>query len=297
MTEEQITEEFFFTFDKEAHNALWRDKPFASDPMYYKTTYVTPRALITMIKHGIRGGRQEIIGYLLGKPKGHEFFISDAVPTSVLGTETRVGATDEANLEYIALHEGLQRVGRSDFATGWYHSHPSYGCWLSGIDVRQQQICQKMAVFAALVVDPIQTAQNGKVFLGAFRTYPENYSPSTKNMDNSMIPIDKLKDFGNNANLYYQMNLKYFLTEADRRVLKDIISLSWGESLMDSPLISNAHFLSCQIKDQATVRLNHVLNGQANKADIESLSNLLHNINQDREAGISIQRMKKNIFG
>ena len=116
-------------------------------------------------------------------------------------------------------------------------------------------------------------------------------------MDNSMIPIDKLKDFGNNANLYYQMGLKYFLTKADRRVLRDIISLSWGEALMDSPLISNSYFISCKVKDQATVRLKNVADGNANAADVESLRILLHEINQDRKAGIIIQKMKKHVFG
>ncbi len=23
---------------------------------------------------------------------------------------------------------------------GWYHSHPGFGCWLSGVDVNTQQV-------------------------------------------------------------------------------------------------------------------------------------------------------------
>ncbi|KEH17813.1 JAB1/Mov34/MPN/PAD-1 ubiquitin protease [Medicago truncatula] len=26
-------------------------------------------------------------------------------------------------------------AGRLENVVGWYHSHPGYGCWLSGIDV------------------------------------------------------------------------------------------------------------------------------------------------------------------
>ncbi len=32
----------------------------------------------------------------------------------------------------------LQLVNRPENAVGWYHSHPGYGCWLSGIDVSTQ---------------------------------------------------------------------------------------------------------------------------------------------------------------
>ena len=36
---------------------------------------------------------------------------------------------------------------------GWYHSHPGYGCWLSGIDVSTQMLNQKyQEPFVAVVV-------------------------------------------------------------------------------------------------------------------------------------------------
>lgn len=36
---------------------------------------------------------------------------------------------------------------------GWYHSHPGYGCWLSGIDVTTQSTNQKFQdPFVAVVV-------------------------------------------------------------------------------------------------------------------------------------------------
>lgn len=61
---------------------------------------------------------------------------------------------------------------------GWYHSHPGYGCWLSGIDVATQMTQQQYQdPFLAIVVDPHQTAAAGKVEIGAFRTYPEVLVP------------------------------------------------------------------------------------------------------------------------
>ena len=37
---------------------------------------------------------------------------------------------------------------------GWYHSHPGYGCWLSGIDVNTQMTNQQYQdPFVAVVVN------------------------------------------------------------------------------------------------------------------------------------------------
>ena len=31
--------------------------------------------------------------------------------------------------------EMLKQTGRPEMVVGWYHSHPGFGCWLSGVDV------------------------------------------------------------------------------------------------------------------------------------------------------------------
>ncbi len=68
----------------------------------------------------------------------------------------------------------MQGAGRLENMVGWYHSHPGYGCWLSGIDVSTQSIQQQYQdPFLAIVVDPHRTIAAGKVEIGAFRTYPE----------------------------------------------------------------------------------------------------------------------------
>lgn len=36
----------------------------------------------------------------------------------------------------------IGQVGRKENVVGWYHSHPGYGCWLSGIDVSTQMTNQ-----------------------------------------------------------------------------------------------------------------------------------------------------------
>jgi len=52
---------------------------------------------------------------------------------------------------------------------GWYHSHPGFGCWLSGVDVNTQQSFEALHNRAvAVVIDPIQSVK-GKVVIDAFR--------------------------------------------------------------------------------------------------------------------------------
>ena len=52
-----------------------------------------------------------------------------------------------------AYTETCEAVGRLEKVIGWYHSHPGYGCWLSGIDVNTQALNQQFQEpFVAIVV-------------------------------------------------------------------------------------------------------------------------------------------------
>lgn len=83
------------------------------------------------------------------------------------------------------------QVGRQENVIGWYHSHPGYGCWLSGIDVSTQMLNQNyQEPFVAIVIDPIRTISSGKVNIGAFRTYPK-VSFQYFEMQNSRLESEK----------------------------------------------------------------------------------------------------------
>lgn len=47
----------------------------------------------------------------------------------------------------------LQKVHRLENVVGWYHSHPGYGCWLSGIDCSTQMLNQQFQASAVLCMD------------------------------------------------------------------------------------------------------------------------------------------------
>lgn len=54
----------------------------------------------------------------------------------------------------------LKQTGRPEMVVGWYHSHPGFGCWLSGVDINTQQSFEALSTRAvAVVVDPIQSVK------------------------------------------------------------------------------------------------------------------------------------------
>lgn len=72
---------------------------------------------------------------------------------SLQGSETRVNPGAEANAYMVTYQEASAKVSRREPIVGWYHSHPGYGCWLSGIDVETQKLYQQhQDPFVAIVV-------------------------------------------------------------------------------------------------------------------------------------------------
>ena len=98
------------------------------------------------------------MGLMLGKIDKDCIIIQSSWALPVEGTETRVNAHSQA-YEYMSKYmDDIKAVERLEPVVGWYHSHPGYGCWLSGIDVTTQRLHQQYEdPFVAIVVDPIRT--------------------------------------------------------------------------------------------------------------------------------------------
>ena len=127
-------------------------------PAYYKKVKISAVALLKMVMHAVSGGKLEIMGVMQGKIIGDNFLVMDAFGLPVTGTETRVNPGAEANAFMVNHLELSQKVGRLENICGWYHSHPGYGCWLSGIDVTTQKLQQKHSEpYLAIVIDPNKT--------------------------------------------------------------------------------------------------------------------------------------------
>uniref|UniRef100_A0A8D2H799 COP9 signalosome complex subunit 5 n=1 Tax=Urocitellus parryii TaxID=9999 RepID=A0A8D2H799_UROPR len=146
---------------------------------------------------------------------------------------------------------GNLEVGRLENAIGWYHSHPGYGCWLSGIDVSTQMLNQQFQEpFVAVVIDPTRTISAGKVNLGAFRTYPKGYKPPDEGpSEYQTIPLNKIEDFGVHCKQYYALEVSYFKSSLDRKLLELLWNKYWVNTLSSSSLLTNADYTTGQVFD------------------------------------------------
>ncbi|KAK7463427.1 COP9 signalosome catalytic subunit rri1 [Stygiomarasmius scandens] len=240
-----------YKFDADANRQIQRDAPWEKDPHYFKSCKISAVALIKMVMHARSGVPYEIMGMMQGKVVGTSLVILDSFALPVQGTETRVNAGAEATEYMVSFYQGSQDAGRPENLIGWYHSHPGYGCWLSGIDVSTQLNNQKhQDPFVAVVVDPNRTMTAGKVDIGAFRTFPENYTPpNAAASEYQSIPLSKIEDFGVHANQYYQLEVQIFKSSLETQLLDLLWNKYWVNTLSQSPLISNRAYAASQLAD------------------------------------------------
>ncbi|OCH93914.1 Mov34-domain-containing protein [Obba rivulosa] len=248
---EVAPEDEIFRFDPEENKKLLREAPWAKDPHYFKVCKISAVALIKMVIHARSGVPHEIMGMMQGKVVGNALVVVDSFALPVQGTETRVNAANEANEYMVQYIEGSNRIGRLEHAVGWYHSHPGYGCWLSGIDVNTQMTNQKFQdPFVAVVIDPNRTISAGKVDIGAFRTYPEGYTPpDAVASEYQSIPLNKIEDFGVHANQYYPLEVQVFHSRMDHELLGMLWNKYWVGTVSGSALISNRAYAAAQLAD------------------------------------------------
>ena len=86
---------------------------------------------------------------------------------------------------------------------------------------------------------------SGKGEIGAFRTYPENYSPPGEaSVEDQVIPLEKIEDFGVHYKRYYSLEISYFKTTLDNEIIQVLWNKYWVSTLSQSPLITNKKYFS-----------------------------------------------------
>ncbi|KAK4123561.1 Mov34-domain-containing protein [Parathielavia appendiculata] len=234
------------------------------DPTYFKTVRISPIALVKMVMHARSGCPLEVMGIMQGYVDGTALVVTDAFRLPVEGTETRVNAQSEAD-EYLVEYLSLCREeSRQENVIGWYHSHPGYGCWLSGIDVATQQLQQLQGPMVAVVIDPDRTVSANKVDIGAFRTYPDNYTPpshpastpsstagptTTLTSTSTSVPLTKADDYGAHASKYYPLEVEHYRSTLDGKLLELLWNKYWVQTLAQNPLLTNREYASSRMCD------------------------------------------------
>lgn len=254
-----------FEYDEKEYKTLDRDKPWKKDAKFFTEVKLSALALIKISTHAKRGGELEVMGLLQGKvTKDGKFIVVDAFPLPVEGTETRVSAQSEANEYMIEYNDCAKRNGREEHVVGWYHSHPGYGCWLSGIDVDTQSQNQMFTdPYLAIVVDPVRSQASGRVEIGAFRTYPEGYAETNSRGGKRIgggggsgvgdfVPSAKIEDYGVHKDKYYELPISIFKSTLDGQILKRLWDEYWASSFTSMPLSKSSgakKFVDASVKD------------------------------------------------
>jgi COP9 signalosome complex subunit 5 len=237
----------------------------------------------------------------------------------VEGTETRVNAQSEAN-EYLVEYLDLSRAqGRQENVVGWYHSHPGYGCWLSGIDVDTEAMQQQYQdPFLAVVVDPDRTINAGKVEIGAFRTYPPTYRPEGSHGGGQVtsdgfqaVPLAKAAEFGAHSSRYYSLEISHFKSTLDAHLLELLWHKYWVQTLSQNTLLANRDFGNKQMLDlgskikEATMAITRssragqgMMGGSGRGADkaVEKLAKDANLIATKEKSGLIATQIKAKVF-
>lgn len=256
-----------YAYDADEYQQLLREAPWRKDPHYFQRVRISAVALLKMVLHTRMGGGLEVMGLMQGKvcARTRTMYVMDAFALPVEGTETRVNAQNEA-YEYMVDYVEMSRsVDRPENAIGWYHSHPGYGCWLSGIDVQTQRTNQQQDPFVAVVIDPNRTMTAGHVDIGAFRTYPEGYKKDKDAQPRTSVPTVKSEDFGAHVDEYYPLTVDYFKSSLDTRLFETLWHKYWTHALAHSPT-QLQHAIAERAEADLVAKLRQVATTQSSAA-------------------------------
>jgi len=309
---ESIDGDALYDYDNATYQRFLASKPWTKDVNHFKKVKISAIALLKMVMHARSGGFLEVMGLMMGKVEGDTMIVMDSFALPVEGTETRVNAQTEGYeymVEYLSL---IREVGRQENALGWYHSHPGYGCWLSGIDVSTQMLNQQFQEpWLAIVIDPVRTISSGKVELGAFRTYPEGYkADNDAPSEYQSIPISKIEDFGVHCKQYYPLEVTYFKSTLDSQMLDLLWNKYWVNTLSSNPLLTNRDYTAGQISDlaekleQAETQLSHsgrmggffMPEKKKEDSQISKITKDSSKVAMEQVTGVMTQVMKDNLF-
>jgi 26S proteasome regulatory subunit N11 len=120
---------------------------------------------------------------------------------------------------------------------GWYHSHPGFGCWLSGVDINTQQSFEALNARAvSVVIDPVQSVK-GKVVIDAFRlinpqTLMLGQEPrqTTSNVGHLHKASIQALIHGLNRH-YYSLGISYRKNALEEQMLLNLNKKAWGAGL------------------------------------------------------------------
>ncbi|XP_074580751.1 26S proteasome non-ATPase regulatory subunit 14 homolog [Curcuma longa] len=193
-----------------------------------------------MLKHARAGVPMEVMGLMLGEfVDEYTVRVVDVFAMPQSGTGVSVEAIDP--VFQTKMLDMLKQTGRHEMVVGWYHSHPGFGCWLSGVDIETQRSFEALNARAiAVVVDPIQSVK-GKVVIDAFRLIDPTLMligreprQTTSNIGHLNKPSTQALTHGLNHS-YYSLVINYRKNELEEKMLLNIHRRKWSDGFILRP--------------------------------------------------------------
>merc|ERR1719197_140464 len=178
----------------------------------------------------------EVMGLMLGEfIDDYTVRVVDVFSMPQSGNSVSVEAVDP--VFQTKMLEMLKQTGRPEMVVGWYHSHPGFGCWFSGVDINTQQSFEQLNARAVgVVVDPIQSVK-GKVVIDCFRTINpqmimlgQEPRQTTSNLGHLHKPSIQALIHGLNRH-YYSIAINYRKNELEERMLLNLNKKKWSDGL------------------------------------------------------------------
>merc|ERR1712188_13047 len=212
-----------------------------------ETIYISSLALLKMLKHGRAGVPMEVMGLMLGEfVDDYTIVVKDVFAMPQSGTGVSVEAVDP--VFQMKMLEMLKQTGRPEMVVGWYHSHPGFRCWVSGVDINTQQSFEALSDRAvAVVVDPVQSVK-GKVVIDAFRLInPQNMvlgqeaRQTTSVLGHLQKPSLQAMIHGLNRH-YYSIPINFKKNKLEQNMLMNLHKNNWSDGIK----LQNYDKQSCQ---------------------------------------------------
>lgn len=170
---------------------------------------------------------------------------------------------------------------------GWYHSHPGFGCWMSGVDINTQQSFEALNQRAvAVVIDPVQSVK-GKVVIDCFRLINPQLMMLGQEPRQTTSNVGHLKKSSIQALIhglnrhYYSMVIDYRKNRLEEQMLTNLYKKTWlvglkachferhsksNRDIITSMLSYSSQYNEC-IKDEEGKTAEEVLVASVGKID------------------------------
>ncbi len=179
LEEKELSEEMSSILPNKFRQRQKKAKPVVTQKSDDKAK-ITVNAILKIASHALKYANEkiprnqwvEVIGLLAGRiEKDNDIvFIEDAYP---MGHGTALNAEIKDYKNYVRAFKEIKKKGL--FICGWYHSHPSYSCFMSEDDMGTQARYQKLWDRAlALVIDPYEidgTSLGFQIYRANLKTY------------------------------------------------------------------------------------------------------------------------------